>query len=329
MVKKFSIFAVFCLLMLSSGITNMAAAQTPSYDGKLVKMDGLSTLYYVMEGKRYVFPNEKTFNSWFIDFNDVTTLAAEQIYILPLAGNVLYRPGIIMVKVTTDPKVYVVAKGGELRWVKTEALAKKLYGDDWNLLIDDLPDAFFTNYHIGNAIENESDFDPDTEADGNDSIERNHGKALGHAKKASTIKCRAIPAIPAKPGHKNSTTTPATPAIPARICKNSHSNDGTSTPATLSISNVVALYNATTTTATITWKTNLSASSKVDYSTESLASSTDIDTVSDSANVLSHSIDLTGLTASSTYYYRVYSTTADNKSATSSEYSFFTTPVLP
>ena len=57
-----------------------------------------------------------------------------------------------MVKIQTDPKVYAVARGGILRWVKTESLAKLLYGDTWNTQIDDVSDALFTNYTIGEPI---------------------------------------------------------------------------------------------------------------------------------------------------------------------------------
>lgn len=57
-----------------------------------------------------------------------------------------------MIKIQSDPKVYMVAHGGTLRWVSTEAIAVALYGSNWNTKIDDVPDGFFTNYTIGDAI---------------------------------------------------------------------------------------------------------------------------------------------------------------------------------
>ena len=63
-----------------------------------------------------------------------------------------------MVKITTDPKTYAVAGGEVLRWVKTEAVAVSLYGVDWNKKIDDVPDAFFINYTIGDSIDKSEDF---------------------------------------------------------------------------------------------------------------------------------------------------------------------------
>lgn len=136
MVKK-AIFAAALALALTYFLPATQAAT--DHSGQIVKKDGLSTLYYVAEGKRYVFPNDKAFATWFSDFSEVVTIGSDELQALPLAGNVRYRPGVLLVKIQTDPKVYAVAKNGVLRWVKTEALAKKLYGDNWNQLIDDIP----------------------------------------------------------------------------------------------------------------------------------------------------------------------------------------------
>ena len=57
-----------------------------------------------------------------------------------------------MVKITTDPKTYVVDANNVLRWVPSEAAAVALYGANWNQMIDDLPDAFFADYTIGDPI---------------------------------------------------------------------------------------------------------------------------------------------------------------------------------
>lgn len=119
----------------------------------LVKVGGNSAVYYCgADGKRYVFPNSQIFKSWFGDFKDVQTISAEQMASLQLGGNVKYRPGASMVKLQTDPRVYVVAPGGVLRWVSSEALATKHYGDDWNKKVQDISDAFFANYTVGEPI---------------------------------------------------------------------------------------------------------------------------------------------------------------------------------
>ncbi|MDD4902432.1 MAG: choice-of-anchor Q domain-containing protein [Patescibacteria group bacterium] len=81
----------------------------------------------------------------------------------------------------------------------------------------------------------------------------------------------------------------------------------------------------TATTATITWTTNEVASSTVSYGTSTsygLASSSD-------ELVTPHSITLHGLTASTTYHFRVESTDASGNRATSSDYTFTTNAAAP
>lgn len=68
-----------------------------------------------------------------------------------------------MVKFTTDPKVYVVARGGSLRWVTTENLASAYYGTAWNTKIDDISDVFYTNYSFSADVSSVADYSPTTE----------------------------------------------------------------------------------------------------------------------------------------------------------------------
>lgn len=119
----------------------------------LIKVGGNSAVYYCgFDGRRYVFPNSNVFKTWFGDFKDVKTITPEQMASLILGGNVKYRPGVTMIKLQTDPRVYVVAPGGVLRWVSSEAVAVKLYGAEWNKLVQDISDAFIGNYTMGSAI---------------------------------------------------------------------------------------------------------------------------------------------------------------------------------
>jgi len=134
--------------------------------GDLIKGQSFSAVYfYGADGKRYVFPNEKIFYSWYIDFSSVKTITDAELAAIALGGNATYKPGIKMVKIQTDPKTYAVAGNGILRWVKTEALAVSLYGADWNKKIDDISPVYFTNYTVGEAIGEISDFIPKSESD--------------------------------------------------------------------------------------------------------------------------------------------------------------------
>jgi subtilisin family serine protease len=141
--------------------------------GRLIKVSSSSTVYYhAADGKRYVFPNEKTYKTWFAGFPLVKTISQAEMASLAIGGNVTYRPGVRMLKIQTDPKIYAVARGGVLRHVTSEAVASAIYGPDWNTKIDDISEAFFINYRVGAPISSFLDYDPIAEREGAPSIDR-------------------------------------------------------------------------------------------------------------------------------------------------------------
>ncbi len=121
--------------------------------GDLIK-SGLSSAvyYYGSDGKRHVFPNEKTYKSWYADFSNIKTVTNSQLQGIALGKNVTIRPGTVLVKIQTDPKVYAVEPGGLLRWVPTEARAITLYGSNWAQKIIDVPVVFWGDYTFGSDI---------------------------------------------------------------------------------------------------------------------------------------------------------------------------------
>jgi hypothetical protein len=89
-------------------------------------------------------------------------------------------------------------------------------------------------------------------------------------------------------------------------------------PPQLSITNV-ASSNITSQSAIISWNTNLSASSQVDYGPTSLYGTT----VSGPSNVLFHQVLLSSLSPSTLYHYKVTSS-ADTSTRSSTDYTFTT-----
>ena len=77
----------------------------------------------------------------------------------------------------------------------------------------------------------------------------------------------------------------------------------------------VAATNVASTTATITWATNEPATSKVYYALSFPVNTASSPFVSMPALILSHSIALTSLNASTTYYYSVESQDASGNTA--------------
>lgn len=154
--KRLSIIAVLAMMLMPLA----HASAVTILPGMLIKASGPAIYYYTNKNTRLVFPNEKTYFSWFNNFNTVTVIPDVQLSSITISGNVTYRPGKYLVKITTDPKVYAVDTDGSLRWVQTEAVAKALYGNNWAKMVQDIPDAFFVDYATGPAIVSTADFNP-------------------------------------------------------------------------------------------------------------------------------------------------------------------------
>ena len=128
-------------------------------DGELCASDSLirtpevSTVYYCgTDGGRYVFQNESTFFSWYNNFNDVDYVTTEEMAAIPLKGSVTYRPGSVMLKILSDPKIYAIGHGGSLHWVTSPALAEAIYGDSWATFVRDIPDGFWGAYDLDDPV---------------------------------------------------------------------------------------------------------------------------------------------------------------------------------
>ena len=155
-IRKVVIFTLIAALLTWTGAAYVASIAQPARAasaGDLIKMDGNPAVYYLgSDLKRYVFPNQNTYNTWYADFSGVVTVAQSELESYAIGGNVTYRAGTRLGKITTDPKVYAVEPGGVLRWITSESVASDLYGSNWNTKIDDIPDPFFVNYSVGSDV---------------------------------------------------------------------------------------------------------------------------------------------------------------------------------
>lgn len=134
--------------------------------GALIKGTGPAIYWYSTNGKRYVFTNETVFNSWYSVNEDCPTIfqvSDTDLVATTIGGNVTVRPISNMIKISTDPKTYIVTCGSVIRWVQTEAVEQALYGSNWRSFVVDIPDAFFIDYKVGPAITYTSDINLDTE----------------------------------------------------------------------------------------------------------------------------------------------------------------------
>ncbi|MBM5789694.1 hypothetical protein FJZ23_01210 [Candidatus Parcubacteria bacterium] len=193
MTKHLSFFAGFAttltILSLAAMLTAIGTAQaatlvTPESlsAGDLIRGQSYSAVYYYgADGFRYVFPNDKTYFTWYSNFNTVKWLSDPDLSSIQIGGNVTYKPGVKMIKINSDPKVYAVGKGGKIRPIASEGVASALYGSDWNKKIDDMPDGFFPNYTIGGMLDLASQFSVSGEM--TDAVSINADKGLKAATK--------------------------------------------------------------------------------------------------------------------------------------------------
>lgn len=171
--------ALSSLALLSAGFSAspVFAAAPPS--GSLIKGESFRAVYYYSSnGKRYVFPDEKVYKTWYKDFSSVVTISDAELGKIMIGGNVTYRPGVTMVKVESSPNVYVVEKGGVLRWINSETVASALYGSNWNKRIDDIPDFVFANYTVGATVNAATEYNPSTQMASAPTIDVEKGIAL-------------------------------------------------------------------------------------------------------------------------------------------------------
>src|SRR3989344_1115721 len=116
-----------------------------------------------------------------------------------------------------------------------------------------------------------------------------------------------------------------TTAYANTVTLNKTSSTTTSTDITPPTVSNIQVANVTGTSATITWTTNEASTSKVRYATVSEVFSPVFTNVEVADLVTSHSVNLSNLTAGTTYYYTIYSKDASQNGTYSSEQTFTTT----
>lgn len=149
--------AALSFALIASSLLAPLSAQAWT-SGALVKGSRPDVYYVTSKGKKLAFPDEQTYFSWYADFRTVQAVSDASLAALPLAGYATMRPGSKLVKVKGVAKVYAISRGEILRWVKTEAVAKTLYGDAWNHEVVTLPTAQFQAFRLGEDITNGSQY---------------------------------------------------------------------------------------------------------------------------------------------------------------------------
>ncbi len=108
-------------------------------------------MYYVgADGRRYVFPNEATYFTWYHNFDNVEWLSDAEVAALQIGPIIPLRPGIKLMKYPSVPSVYAVEPGGVLRSIRDEAQLASL-GYRLNQVVD-ISEAFAAAYRTGDEL---------------------------------------------------------------------------------------------------------------------------------------------------------------------------------
>lgn len=127
--------------------------------GTYIRGTNFSTVYYIDEdGYRHPFTNAQIFATYDVTFDDVVFVTDATLPELPLGAPMLPKAGTILVKIVSDPRVFVVEADPTnafrplLRWIASEEIAISLYGDDWADSVIDVDTALFGRFGAGATI---------------------------------------------------------------------------------------------------------------------------------------------------------------------------------
>ena len=175
--------------------------------GSLVK-GSTSAVYYVTGAlTRLAFPDEQTYLSWYPDFSTVRMISDTEMSTLPLVALVTVRPGINLVKIVSDPKVYAISRGAVLRWILSEEMAKTIYGEQWGDKIVTVPDELFANYEYGETVSKPGQYYWFVERDAAPDIQTEYRLTLA----ARAIPSSYVPPVPYIPPQPPPSPTPPPP----------------------------------------------------------------------------------------------------------------------
>ncbi len=201
-------FVIFAVSVLCFGSTPAAYAATPA---GLIKGSGPVIFYLASNGRRYAFPNEQTFRTWYQDFSGVRTVSEQELAKYTYGGNVTYRPGTRLLQRVGDSKIYTVGRGGMLRWITSPQVAQVFYGSNWRRLVDKLPEARVADYVFGEPVRSTQGVSPATERQQTPTIEQNR-------RLSSSVVAVPVSAVDPAASTRALTSVPIVPSVsPSRV----------------------------------------------------------------------------------------------------------------
>jgi len=141
--KKMLTASILTMTVLSMTFV-VSPVQAATMDGDLVRTNvksptGGYAVYYIKSGKRYLFANEQTYRTWYVNsqgksnFTPVKVITESEMFSYAWGGNVLYRPGTLLMTFDDGIK-YAVEPKGVIRRIADD-VAASLYGASWATMV--------------------------------------------------------------------------------------------------------------------------------------------------------------------------------------------------
>ncbi|MDD5749977.1 MAG: putative metal-binding motif-containing protein, partial [Patescibacteria group bacterium] len=150
----FLALTLFFILFVFNSISK--ASDYPS--GTLLALKDIpsSTVYLIKDdGKKYAFPDSKTYFTWYNDFSGVIKVDISTLDQYPDGGVMFYKAGTKLITHQNTAKVYAVEPNGVIRHIPSEQVAINLYGVNWHQKVQDvIPGFFSTSYLAGEDLSN-------------------------------------------------------------------------------------------------------------------------------------------------------------------------------
>lgn len=141
-----------------SPVTGEEEEITEVAPGDFISSPSFSTVYYVNgDYERQAFISSAVYFTYADSYDEIKEVTDATLSALDLGANMLPNPGVVLVKVQSDPKTYAVDEGYELRWITSEAVAIDLYGEDWADYIIDVEATFISGFSSGNDVDSADD----------------------------------------------------------------------------------------------------------------------------------------------------------------------------
>lgn len=128
--------------------------------GAILKGSSSTVYYYGHDLELHPFISEAAYFTWFADYRRLHRVTDEELFQIPVGSSIGFRPGIAMVKLPSDARVYAVSPGRTLRWIINESVAEQVYGAEWIRNIRDIHPDLLSLYTIGAPITSSADYDP-------------------------------------------------------------------------------------------------------------------------------------------------------------------------